>query len=108
MSDEMYTICDGDENLQRHLEDYGYKVQQCTNHFVKTSMYYLWKEQYPKEERMRIKKEINGIISALIVNIMAYTEMSFSRPNVQNCHITGFQAPPRGTTWQAGRIPRHP
>lgn len=65
ISDEMYAICDGDENLQRHLEDYGYKVQQCTNHFVKTSMYYLWKEQYPKEERMKIKKEISRIISTL-------------------------------------------
>lgn len=64
-SDEMYAICDGDDNLQQHLEDYGYRIQQCTNHFVKTSMYYLWKEQYPKEERMRIKKEISGIISML-------------------------------------------
>ena len=38
ISDEVYAICDGDENLQRHLEEDGYKVQQCTNHFVKTSM----------------------------------------------------------------------
>nr|QNO43572.1 hypothetical protein HMEJMANM_00041 [Methanosarcinales archaeon ANME-2c ERB4]QNO43603.1 hypothetical protein LAPIAFBC_00010 [Methanosarcinales archaeon ANME-2c ERB4] len=65
ISDEIYAICDGDDNLQQHLEDYGYNIQQCTNHFVKTSMYYLWKEQYPKEERMRIKKEISGIISTL-------------------------------------------
>lgn len=65
ISDEMYAICDGDDNLQQHLEDYGYRVQQCTNHFVKTSMYYLWKEQYSKEERMRIKKEISGVISTL-------------------------------------------
>ena len=65
VSEEMYAICDGDDNLQRHLEEYGYKVQQCTNHFVKTSMYYLWKEQYPKEERIRIKKEISRIISML-------------------------------------------
>lgn len=43
-----------------------------------------------------------------IVNIMAYTGMSVLRPNVHNCSITGFQAPPRGTTWQAGRIPRRP
>jgi len=43
-----------------------------------------------------------------IVNIIAYTGMSVLRPNVQNCSITGFQAPPRGTTWQAGRMPRHP
>ena len=43
-----------------------------------------------------------------IVNIMAYMGMNILRPNVQNCRITGFQAPPRGTTWQAGRIPRHP
>ena len=65
VSEEIYAICDGDDNLQRHLEEYGYKVQQCTNHFVKTSMYYLWKEQYPKEERIRIKKEISKIISTL-------------------------------------------
>jgi len=49
----------------RHLEEYGYKIQQCTNHFVKTTMYYLWKEQYPKEDRMKIKKEISRIISTL-------------------------------------------
>jgi hypothetical protein len=65
LSDEVYAICDGDDNLQRHLEKYGYKIQQCTNHFVKTTMYYLWKEQYPKEERMKIKKEISRIISTL-------------------------------------------
>jgi hypothetical protein len=41
ISDEVYAICDGDENLQQHLEEYDYKIQQCTNHFVKTSMYYL-------------------------------------------------------------------
>jgi len=64
-SDEMYAICDGDANLQQHLEDCGYRIQQCTNHFVKTSMYYLWKEQYPKKERMKIKKEISRIISTL-------------------------------------------
>ena len=63
--DEVYAICDGDDNLQRHLENYGYKIQQCTNHFVKTTMYYLWKEQYPKEDRMKIKKEISRIISTL-------------------------------------------
>jgi len=65
LSDEVYAICDGDDNLQRHLEKYGYKIQQCTNHFVKTTMYYLWKEQYPKGDRMKIKKEISRIISTL-------------------------------------------
>jgi len=65
VSDEIYAICDGDDNLQRHLEGYGYKIQQYTNHFIKTSMYYLWKEQYPKEERIRIKKEISRIIYTL-------------------------------------------
>jgi hypothetical protein len=65
ISDEPYAICDGDDNLQRHLEGYGYEIQQCTNHFVKTTMYYLWKEQYPKEDRMKIKKEISRIISTL-------------------------------------------
>lgn len=64
-SREMYTICDGGDNLQRSLEEYGYKIQQCTNHFVKISMYYMWKEQYLKEERMKIKKEISRIISTL-------------------------------------------
>ena len=63
--DEVYAICDGDDKLQRHLEKFGYKIQQCTNHFVKTSMYYLWKEQYGKEERIKIKSEISGIISTL-------------------------------------------
>jgi len=29
ISDEMYAICDGDDNLQRHLEDYGYKIRMC-------------------------------------------------------------------------------
>jgi hypothetical protein len=43
----------------------GYRIQQCTNHFVRTSMYYLWKEQYPKEDRMRLKKDISRIISTL-------------------------------------------
>ena len=65
VSDEMYAICDGDDQLQNHLEKYGYKIQQCTNHFVKTSMYYLWKEQYAKEDRIKIKKEISRIISTL-------------------------------------------
>jgi hypothetical protein len=65
LSDEVYAICDGDDSLQRHLEKYGYKIQQCTNHFVKTTMYYLWKEQYPKGDRMKIKKEISRIISTL-------------------------------------------
>ena len=65
ISDEVYAICDGDENLQRHLEEDGYNVQQCTNHFVKTSMYYLWNEEYPKDERMKLKKEISKIISTL-------------------------------------------
>ncbi len=80
VSDEMYAICDGDDNLQRHLEGYGYKIQQCTNHFVKTSMYYLWKEQYPKEERMRIKKEISGIISTLKNSVKKHrTDRNFAR-----------------------------
>jgi len=65
LSDEVYAICDRDDNLQRRLEEYGYKIQQCTNHFVKTTMYYLRKEQYPKEDRMKIKKEISRIISTL-------------------------------------------
>lgn len=65
ISDEIYAICDGDENLQRHLEENDYEVQQCTNYFVKTSMYYLWKEEYPKDERMKLKKEISKIISTL-------------------------------------------
>ncbi len=42
ISDEVYAICDGDDSLQSHLKKDGYKIQQCTNHFVKTSMYYLW------------------------------------------------------------------
>lgn len=80
VSDEMYAICDGDDNLQRHLEGYGYKIQQCTNHFVKTSMYYLWKEQHPKEERMRIKKEISGIISTLKNSVKKHrTDRNFAR-----------------------------
>lgn len=65
VSDERYAICDGDDQLQKHLEKYGYKIQQCTNHFVKTSMYYLWKEQYAKKDRMKIKKEISRIVSTL-------------------------------------------
>jgi hypothetical protein len=65
LSDEVYAICDGDDKLQLNLETYGYRIQQCTNHFVKTSMYYLWKEQYPKEDRIRIKKNISRIISTL-------------------------------------------
>ena len=31
ISDEVYAICDGDANLQQHLEDCGYRIQQCTN-----------------------------------------------------------------------------
>ncbi len=65
ISDEAYAICDGDEKLQLHLKKDGYKIQQCTNHFVKTSMYYLWKEHYPKRDRTRIKKDISRIISTL-------------------------------------------
>ena len=65
ISEEVCAVCDGDDNLQRHLERYGYRIQQCTNHFIKTSMYYLWKEQYPKEDRIRIKKDISRIISTL-------------------------------------------
>jgi len=65
IADEVYAICDGDDKLQRQLEKFGYKIQQCTNHFIKTSMYYLWKEQYSKEERMKIKKEISEIIYTL-------------------------------------------
>ncbi|RZN30611.1 MAG: hypothetical protein EF813_12770 [Methanosarcinales archaeon] len=75
ISDEMYAICDGDANLQQHLGDYGYRIQQCTNHFVKTSMYYLWKEQYPKEERMRIKNDFftkNRVKTALRVWLTIY------------------------------------
>jgi len=70
ISDEMYAICDGDENLKRHLEDYGYKIQQCTNHFVKTSIYYLWKEQYPNSRLVwRIdttQKELLSIANELL------------------------------------------
>jgi hypothetical protein len=65
ISEEVCAVCDGDDNLQQHLERYEYRIQQCTNHFVKTSMYYLWKEQYPKEDRIRIKKDISRIISTL-------------------------------------------
>ncbi|NOR49050.1 MAG: hypothetical protein GQ533_13590 [Methanosarcinaceae archaeon] len=65
LSDEVYAVCDGDGKLQLNLETYGYRIQQCTNHFVRTSMYYLWKEQYPKEDRMKIKKDISRIISTL-------------------------------------------
>ena len=80
ISDEMYAICDGDSNLQQHLGDYGYRIQQCTNHFVKTSMYYLWKEQYPKEERMKIKKEISRIISTLKNSVKKHrTDRNFAR-----------------------------
>jgi len=80
ISDEAYAICDGDDVLQRHLEGYGYKIQQCTNHFVKTSMYYLWKEQYPKEERMEIKKEISRIISTLKSSVKKHrTDHDFAR-----------------------------
>ena len=65
LPDERYAICDGDPKLHKYLEDAGYKIQQCTNHFVKTTMYCLWEEKYPKEDRMRIKKEISRIISTL-------------------------------------------
>lgn len=64
-SDEPYAICDGDATLQSHLINDGYGIQQCTNHFVKTTMYYLWKEQYPKKDRIRLKKDISRIISTL-------------------------------------------
>jgi hypothetical protein len=36
LSDEVYAVCDGDGKLQLNLETYGYRIQQCTNHFVKT------------------------------------------------------------------------
>jgi len=65
ISEEAYAICDGDDDLQSHLKKDGYKIQQCTNHFVKTSMYYLWKENYPIKNRRRIKKDISRIISTL-------------------------------------------
>ena len=65
LADEMYAICDGDDKLHLSLEACGYRIQQCTNHFVKTSMYYLWMEQYSKHDRMRIKKDISRIISTL-------------------------------------------
>ncbi len=65
ISEEVYAICDGDDALQSHLKKDGYKIQQCTNHFVKTSMYYLWKENYPRKNRTRIKKDISRIISTL-------------------------------------------
>jgi hypothetical protein len=65
IADEVYAICDGDYQLQSALKKDGYKIQQCTNHFVKTSMYYLWSEQYPKRDRKRIKKDISRIISTL-------------------------------------------
>jgi hypothetical protein len=65
ISEEAYAICDGDDILQSHLKNDGYKIQQCTNHFVKTSMYYLWKENYPKKERKRIKKDVSRIISTI-------------------------------------------
>lgn len=65
LSDEIYAVCDGDGKLQLNLETCGYRIQQCTNHFVKTSMYYLWMEQYPKEYRIRIKKDISRVISTL-------------------------------------------
>lgn len=65
ISEEIYAICDGDDVLQSHLKKDGYKIQQCTNHFVKTSMYYLWKENYPRKNRTRIRKDISRIISTL-------------------------------------------
>jgi len=74
IADEIYAICDGDYQLQSHLKKDGYKIQQCTNHFVKTSMYYLWSEQYPKRDRKRIKKEISRIISTLKNSVKKHTE----------------------------------
>lgn len=74
IADEVYAICDGDYQLQLHLKEDGYKIQQCTNHFVKTSMYYLWKEQYPKENRTRIKKDISRIISTLKNSVKKHRE----------------------------------
>jgi hypothetical protein len=29
ISEEVYVVCDGDDNLQRHPESYGYRIQQC-------------------------------------------------------------------------------
>ena len=72
----MYAVCDGDEKLQLSLETYGYKIQQCTNHFVKTSMYYLWMEQYPKDDRIRIKKDIIRIISTLKYSVKKHRKYS--------------------------------
>ena len=65
ISDVPYAVCDGDDKLQKHLLEDGCRVRQCTNHFIKTSMYYLWKENYPLNDRKRIKKEVNRIISTL-------------------------------------------
>jgi hypothetical protein len=79
-AEETYAICDGDDKLQRKLEEYGYKIQQCTNHFIKTSMYYLWKEQYSKEDRLRIKKEISRIISTLKNSVKKHRkDLDFAR-----------------------------
>jgi len=80
ISEEVCAVCDGDYKLQRHLESYGYKIQQCTNHFVKTSMYYLWKEQYPTEDRIRIKKYISRIISTLKNSVKKHRK-DVSSPN---------------------------
>ncbi len=65
ISAERYAICDGDPNLQINLEKADYKIQQCTNHFIKTAMYYLWEEKYSKEYRNGIKNEVSWIISTL-------------------------------------------
>ncbi len=74
IAEEVYAICDGDYQLQSHLEKDGYNIQQCTNHFVKTSMYYLWREQYPKRDRTRIKKDISRIISTLKNSVKKHRE----------------------------------
>ena len=65
LSEEVYSICDGDPNLQINLTKAGYRIQQCTNHFIKTINYNLWQESYPKEYRARIKKDIKRIIFTL-------------------------------------------
>jgi len=51
--------------LQFNLKVYGYRIQQCTNHFVRTSMYYLWKEQYPKDNQIKLKMDISRTILEL-------------------------------------------
>jgi len=80
LADEVYAICDGDDKLQRKLEEHGYLIQQCTNHFIKTSMYYLWKEQYSKEERLKIKNELSRIISTLKNSVLKHRkDLDFTR-----------------------------